>query len=142
MPFDELSLNEFHDIISLRMEVFGVEQQAIYNDLDGYDKKSWHLLVKDNDEIIGTARILPPKLKYNEASFGRVVLKPAFRNKGIAHKMVINIIDFINEATPNEEIKISAMYYLKEFYERYGFKGCSAIYLDCDIQHIDMIKTL
>lgn len=139
--YNELSLDEFHDIISLRMEVFGIEQEAIYNDLDGYDKFCHHLIVSSSDtKIIGTARILPPDLKYPEASFGRIVVAKPFRKNGIGHTIVKMILDFINQEYPEDSIKISAMKYLANFYASYGFKQNSDIYLDCGIEHIDMIK--
>lgn len=138
--FNAIPISDFHDIISLRMEVFGIEQQALYNDLDGYDKDSFHLIVRDKNEIIGTARILPPGLKYSEVSFGRLVVKKEHRNKGIAKKIMKEILFFCHEYYPNINIKISAMKYLEQFYTNYGFKQISKTYLDCGIEHIDMIK--
>ena len=139
--YNELSLDEFHDIISLRMEVFGVEQEAIYNDLDGYDKYCHHLVVSSSDtKVIGTARILAPDLKYPEASFGRIVVDKSFRKQGIGHTIVKMIIDFMDAKYPNTPIKISAMNYLQPFYEGYGFEKASDTYLDCGIEHIDMMR--
>jgi ElaA protein len=139
--YNELSTDEFHDVISLRMEVFGVEQEAIYNDLDGYDKYCHHLVVSSSDtKVIGTARILAPDLKYPEVSFGRIVVDQSFRKQGIGHTIVKMIIDFIDAEYPDTPIKISAMKYLQPFYEGYDFKQASDIYLDCGIEHIDMVR--
>jgi ElaA protein len=123
------------------MEIFGVEQQAIYNDLDGYDKNCHHLIVTNTEEkIIGTARILPPGLKYKEASFGRIVLEKSYRKQKIGHTIINMLIDFITDKYPEDDIKISAMKYLENFYSSYKFSQIGNIYLDCGIEHIDMIR--
>ena len=137
--YTDLSLDEFHDIIALRIEIFAVEQQAIYNDLDGYDKNCFHLIGRNaEDKIIASARVLPPELKYPQASFGRVVLDKDYRKKGTGHIMIEVINEFILDKYPDAGIKISAMLYLEKFYEEHHFKRTSDIYLDCDIKHIDM----
>ncbi len=140
-PFSKLSLDELHDCVSLRMEVFAVEQNAPYNDLDGYDKKAFHLIGKNQqDTIISTARILAPGAKFPEASFGRVVLDKKYRGNGLGHEMIHQMNQFISRTFPSIPTKISAMLYLKEFYESHGFEQTSDTYLDCGIEHIDMIK--
>ncbi len=139
--YTDLSLDEFHDLVSLRMEVFAVEQNAPYNDLDGYDKKAYHLIGKTEEEIIiSTARILVPGAKYPQASFGRVVLDKEFRGTGLGHEMIIQMNRFIEDNFPNSGTKISAMLYLQKFYESHGFARTSDVYLDCGIEHIDMEK--
>ena len=137
--YQELSLNEFHDIISLRIEIFSVEQEVFYNDLDGYDKHSHHVICRNAvGEIIGTARLLPPLLKYEQSSFGRVVIKKTERGTGLGHEMVKLMNDFLLKKYPESGIKISAMLYLKEFYETHGYHKTSDVYPDCGIDHIDM----
>lgn len=139
--YSELTLDEFHDLVSLRMEVFAVEQNAPYNDLDGYDKKAFHLLGKTEEgNIISTARILIPGAKYDKASFGRVVLDKNYRGKGLGHEMVKQMNQFITDNFPKSGTQISAMLYLQKFYESHGFLRTSDVYLDCGIDHIDMIK--
>lgn len=137
--YKDLSLDEFHDIISLRIEIFSVEQEVFYNDLDGYDKQSHHVICKNEEgEIIGTARMLPPKLKYPQASFGRVVIKKTDRGTGLGHEMIKVMNKFLLSKYPDAGIKISAMLYLKDFYEAHGYYKTSDIYPDCGIDHIDM----
>ena len=81
-PYSELNLNEFHDIIRLRLKAFVVEQNCTYLDLDGKDKKCYHLICRDGfGKVISTARILPPGLSYSEVSIGRVVIDEASRGK-------------------------------------------------------------
>lgn len=137
--YKELTLDEFHDIISLRIEIFSVEQEVFYNDLDGYDKNAYHLIGKNsNGKIVATARMLAPKVKYPQASFGRVVIEKVERGHGTGHKMVKLMNSFLLEKFPTSGIKISAMLYLKKFYETHGYKKTSGVYLDCGIDHIDM----
>ncbi len=137
--YRNLTLDEFHDIISLRIEIFSVEQEVFYNDLDGYDKNCHHVICKDNEgEIIGTARLLPPKLKYPKSSFGRVVIKKTERGIGLGHEMVKVMNNFLLTEYPDAGIKISAMLYLNDFYESHGYLRTSDVYPDCGIDHIDM----
>ena len=137
--YRDLTLDEFHDIISLRIEIFSVEQEVFYNDLDGYDKNCHHVICQNKkEEIIGTARLLPPKLKYPQSSFGRVVIKKTERGTGLGHEMVKLMNNFLLDAYPEAGIKISAMLYLKEFYETHGYHKTSEVYPDCGIDHIDM----
>lgn len=140
--YSDLTLDVFHDIISLRMEVFNVEQEVFYNDLDGYDKDAYHLIGKNKEgEIIATARILKPRAKYDKASFGRVVIDKPNRGNGFGHEMVVFMNDFVEQKFPEAGCKISAMLYLQEFYESHGYKRTSDVYPDCGIDHIDMENT-
>jgi ElaA protein len=78
--FNELSVVEFHDIVAVRLKTFVVEQNCIYQDLDGKDKKCYHLICRDGKgDIVATARILPPGISYGEVSIGRVVLQEELR---------------------------------------------------------------
>ena len=139
--YKELSLDEFHDIISLRIEIFSVEQEVFYNDLDGYDKDAHHLIGRNKaGKIIATSRILKPGAKYDKASFGRVVIDKAARGNAYGHEMVKFMNDFISKNFPKAGCKISGMLYLKQFYEGHGYKKSSDVYLDCGIEHIDMIN--
>ena len=83
--YSELSLDEFHDMIALRIEVFVVEQNCPYQELDGKDKSSLHVLAKENGRIIGTTRVVPPGMSYDEVAIGRVVIDPSYRGTGLGH---------------------------------------------------------
>lgn len=132
--FYELSLDELYEILKLRSEVFVVEQQCLYLDIDDLDRQSEHLLVVENERIIGYIRLMPPGLKYPEASLGRVVLSQTFRHSDIGKTMVL-------EAMKQSErpIRISAQYYLKSFYEHLGFEQVGELYLEDGIEHIEML---
>jgi len=130
----ELSANEVENIFSLRSEVFVVEQDCVYQDIDGKDQKAKHVLGKKDGEIVAYARIFKPGEYFKEASFGRAVVKKTERGKGVGDELVINCLENINE----EEIKISAQSYLKGFYGKHGFKVEGNEYLEDGIPHTAM----
>jgi len=133
----ELSTNEVENIFSLRSEVFVVEQDCVYQDIDGKDQKAKHVLGKKDGEIVAYARIFKPGEYFKEASFGRAVVKKTERGKGVGDELVINCLENINE----EEIKISAQSYLKGFYGKHGFKAEGNEYLEDGIPHTAMFIT-
>ena len=130
----ELSTSEVENIFSLRSEVFVVEQDCVYQDIDGKDQKAKHVLGKKNNEIVAYARIFKPGEYFKEASFGRAVVKKTERGKGVGDELVINCLENITE----EEIKISAQSYLKGFYGKHGFKAEGKEYLEDGIPHTAM----
>ena len=130
----ELSPNEVENIFSLRSEVFVVEQDCVYQDIDGKDQKAKHVLGKKNNEIVAYARIFKPGEYFKEASFGRAVVKKTERGKGVGDELVITCLENITE----EEIKISAQSYLKGFYGKHGFKAEGKEYLEDGIPHTAM----
>ena len=130
----ELSTREVENIFSLRSEVFVVEQDCVYQDIDGKDQKAKHVLGKKNNEIVAYARIFKPGEYFKEASFGRAVVKKTERGKGVGDELVKNCLENITE----EEIKISAQSYLKGFYGKHGFKAEGKEYLEDGIPHTAM----
>ena len=132
--FDELDNKTLHHIFLLRLEVFVVEQECVYQDIDGKDQKAKHVLGKKNNEIVAYARIFKPGEYFKEASFGRAVVKKTERGKGVGDELVKNCLENITE----EEIKISAQSYLKGFYGKHGFKAEGNEYLEDGIPHTAM----
>ena len=130
----ELSTNEVENIFSLRSEVFVVEQDCVYQDIDGKDQKAKHVLGKKENDIVAYARIFKPGDYFKEASFGRAVVKKTERGKGVGDELVKNCLEIITE----EEIKISAQSYLKGFYGKHGFKSEGNEYLEDGIPHTAM----
>ena len=130
----ELSTNEVENIFSLRLEVFVVEQDCVYQDIDGKDQKAKHVLGKKDNEIVAYARIFKPGEYFKEASFGRAVVKKTERGKGIGDELVMNSIKNISDY----EIKISAQSYLKDFYGKHGFVAKGEEYLEDGIPHTAM----
>ena len=130
----ELSTSEVENIFSLRSEVFVVEQDCVYQDIDGKDQKAKHVLGKKENDIVAYARIFKQGDYFKEASFGRAVVKKTERGKGVGDELVKNCLEIITE----EEIKISAQSYLKGFYGKHGFKSEGNEYLEDGIPHTAM----
>ena len=137
--FSELTAYELYDILKLRSEVFVVEQNCIYQDIDSNDKLSYHLFLEDKEEIIAYLRVLPKGVSYPEASIGRVLTKADYRKKGLSREMVNRAISFIVNTLEEKEIRISAQSYLLGFYNSLGFEPVSDIYLEDGIEHIEML---
>ena len=138
--FDKLSLQELHDIYALRSEVFVVEQDCVYQDIDGKDLSSIHVLGFENKKLVAYARILDEGLSYsNYASIGRIVTSPAVRGNNHGHDLVDVAIEVCQKKFLGQPIKISAQAHLENFYNKHGFKATGEAYLEDDIPHIGMI---
>lgn len=141
--YNELTVDEFFDILYLRTEVFVVEQDCPYQEVDNKDKESFHLfgISKDN-KVIAVSRILPQGLSYDEISVGRVAVKKDYRGKGIADEMMLKTLSFINKEFGQQPIRISAQEYLLSFYNRHGFSQVGNGYLEDNIPHVEMLKPI
>jgi len=137
--FEDLSLGELYDILKLRSEIFVVEQNCPYQDLDGKDKVSYHLFLEDNGVVIAALRIIPENISYKEMSIGRVVVKKSYRGKGISKDMMGKAIGFITENLKKDGIRLSGQAYLVDFYEALGFKKVSDVYLEDGIEHFEFL---
>ena len=135
--FNELSTIEFHDIIQLRLAVFVVEQDCVYQDLDGKDTSALHMLGKtEKGEIIATARILIENS--GKVIVGRVVVDDNYRKYGIGKELMKQTISDINRLMGNVQINISAQKYLLNFYTSLGFISTDNEYLEDGIAHVEM----
>lgn len=137
--FSELSPQELYAILQLRSEVFVVEQDCVYQDLDGKDEKAMHLFGLKNDKIIAYTRIFKSGDYFEEASIGRVVVAKAERQHQYGYDIMNASIDYIKNELKESIIKISAQAYLKRFYDSFGFKEIGEEYLEDDIPHIAML---
>ena len=137
--FKELSTDELYTILQLRNEVFVVEQNCIYQDADSKDSISFHLSGWDGVNLVAYCRILPPGVSYTEASIGRVVSSPQYRNKGYGKQLMNEAIIHTLAQFECNTIKISAQLYLQKFYEQLGFIKLSDSYLEDNIPHIEML---
>ena len=139
--YNDLSINEFHDIIALRIKAFVVEQNCTYQDLDGKDKKAYHLIVRNGmGDIVATSRLLPPGLSYeNECAIGRVVIDETIRGQGIGHDLMDRCVKFSILEFGETPIKISAQKHLEKYYEQHDFKSTGNEYLEDGIPHVEMI---
>jgi len=136
--FQELSVNELYAILQLRSEVFVVEQNCPYQDLDGKDHEALHLMGFDETGLIAYARLLKPGMSYKEAAIGRVVVAPGKRGKNSGRELMIQAIEQCSNAFGTDTIIISAQQYLEKFYSSLGFVTESNVYLEDDIPHIKM----
>ena len=137
--FDQLSLQELYTILTLRTNVFVVEQACPYPEVDGKDPNCLHLLGTINGELVAYLRILQAGLRYDEVSIGRVVIKPSHRGKGLGRLMMEQAIHCITNEWKESQIKIGAQAYLEKFYQSLGFEPVSEVYLEDDIPHLDML---
>lgn len=137
--FDELSNKELYSILRLRSEIFVVEQNCVYQDLDNKDLNAYHLMAVENGELIGYLRILNKGVSYKEASIGRVVVKKEYRRKKLGLEIINKGIDFIINTLQEKEVRISAQVYAKNLYEKAGFVEVSEEYLEDDIPHVEML---
>jgi ElaA protein len=137
--FNTLTPNELYQALRLRSEVFIVEQNCPYLDEDNKDQDSWHLMGSTKDKLIAYVRILPAGLSFKEVSIGRVVNSPSVRNTGVGRQLMHKAIDTTWDLFGKQNIRIGAQLYLLKFYESLGFKGVSDIYLEDNIEHIEMV---
>ena len=137
--FNQLTLQELYTILTLRTDIFVVEQVCPYPELDGKDPDCLHLLGKENGELIAYLRMLPAGLSYASASIGRVAVRPSHRGQGLSREMMEQAITYIGEVWQEEQIQIGAQAYLEDFYRSLGFDCISEPYLEDGISHIEMV---
>jgi len=138
--FKALSLEELYSAMELRAEVFIVEQNCVYQDVDGKDSKALHILGEIDGKIVAYARVFGAGDYFGKPSIGRVVVKPEFRKLKLGHELMRVSIEALEEAFGKGGIEISAQLYLKAFYESHGFSPIGAPYLEDDIPHIRMLR--
>jgi len=140
--FDEFTPRNLYDVLKLRQDIFIIEQNCIYDDMDGLDAKSRHVLLLDAGNILaGYLRILPPDIKFEEYSLGRIAVKKDYRGQGLGRKIVQKGIDTVRSSEARS-IRIEAQAHLEDFYKETGFITVSGIYSVDDIPHLQMILTL
>lgn len=139
--FDELTINELHDLMQLRSEVFVVEQDCVYQDIDGKDRKALHVIGIKDQTIVAYTRCFAPGIYFKEAAIGRVVVPKIERKYGYGHDIMKASLDAIESHYKTKEIKLSAQEHLKKFYESHGFTQLGEGYLEDGIPHIAMVKT-
>ncbi len=138
--FEELAPAELYAILRLRSEVFVVEQNCVFLDMDDKDQQCFHLLGYENDLLAAYTRLVPPGVAYELPSIGRVVTSPAARKSGYGRQLMEKSIEETNRLFGPQRIKIGAQLYLRNFYSSLGFEQTSAVYLEDGIDHIEMIR--
>lgn len=138
--FNELDRKELYDLLALRTDIFVVEQNCPYPELDYHDQQAQHILLYSGRTLAAYARALPPGSVYKEPSIGRVAVKVNFRGKGLARKVFEMALSELENSHPKNRIKLQAQRYLEGFYSEYGFKPVTEPYADYGIMHVDMIR--
>ena len=138
--FNELTLDSLYEVLQLRAEVFVVEQNCPYQDVDGKDQKAMHILGYHKEQLVAYTRVFEPGYYFDNASIGRVVVKENVRQYGFGKDIMKASIAFIEDTLDLSTIELSAQTYLKKFYNDLGFKEIGEGYLEDDIPHIRMIK--
>ncbi len=137
--FHQLSLNNLYDIMHLRQQVFVIEQDCLYQDLDGLDRDAHHLWCYRGDVLQAYLRSLPPQQEGGYSIMGRIVTAPPARGTGLGRELVARGIAYNCAQWPNSCIKIGAQAHLEGFYEEYGFLKMGDVYDEDGIPHIDMV---
>lgn len=142
VSFDQLSPLQLYAILKLRSEVFVVEQQCIFLDMDDKDPHCYHLMGWKDKELVATTRLVPPGISYPEASIGRVATSLSIRRTGIGKELMERSIALAIDLFKTNTLVIGAQLYLEKFYSNLGFRKSSEIYLEDGIEHIEMTLIL
>ena len=158
-PFDELALAELYELLRLRVEIFVVEQNCPFQDIDGMDNRAYHLLGytdageladlgyglvlyanTDAGELAAYARLFDADISYAQVAIGRVAVGLAYRRHGLGQELMQQAVAQCEMLFGAQAIKLGAQLYLKQFYEGFGFKQCGEEYLEDGIPHIPMLR--
>jgi ElaA protein len=138
-PFAALTLNELYSLLALRIKVFVIEQDCIYQDLDGKDAACFHLMGLDEAQnLLATARILPAGVSYPEVAIGRVTIDESARGTGEGHQLMQACMDFIRQTYGAVPVTLSAQKHLENFYASHHFTSTGKEYLEDGIPHVEM----
>lgn len=141
IPWAEIGRDDLYDALTLRQEVFSVEQACAYLDCDGLDRQSVHLLGRDaSGSLVAYARLMDAGVKYAEPSIGRVVTHASVRRTGVGRALMTEAIARVTQAFGERPIRIGAQRYLERFYGSLGFVVASAPYLEDGIPHVEMVR--
>jgi ElaA protein len=139
MPFEDLRVGELYEVLRLRSEVFVVEQQCIYQDIDGADLEAMHLLGVQGEELMAYARCFAPGVKFAEASIGRVLTRQSARGTGLGHTLMEQAVAAVSQVWGPQAIRIGAQAHLQGFYAKHGFKDVGKPYIEDGIPHLEML---
>ncbi len=138
--YSELTTRELYDILQLRSEVFVVEQDCVYQDIDGKDSMALHLFAYKKEVLVAYARLFKPGDYFKDASIGRVVVKQTERKHGYGHQLMETANEAIDSLYKVSKIHLSAQEYLEKFYNTHGYQRVGEGYLEDGIPHIGMEK--
>lgn len=142
LTFEKLQLHQLYDLLKLRMSVFIVEQNCVYQDIDDNDDKAIHVLAYHKSHLVAYSRIFAPGIiEESCACIGRILTRKESRGKGVGKMIVQKSIDYCKQNFVGEAIKISAQSHLRNFYQEFGFKRAGSLYLEDGIPHCTMFLT-
>lgn len=139
-PFAELSPHDVHDILRLRQDVFIVEQDCVFGEIDGRDPLAVHVLGRRGDALVAYARAFPPGVVAEEASIGRVVTDPSVRGTGLGRSLMREALRVVGALAPEADVRVAAQAHLEAFYASLGFRPVAQPYLEDGIRHLDMVR--
>ncbi len=142
--FDDLPIRDWYAASAARVEVFVMEQNCPFQDNDGADLHSWHLLGWSREnraaELVAYCRIVDAGVKFPEPSIGRVVTPGKFRRGGYGRLLMAEAVRRIESVHPGQANRIGAQARLEKFYEDFGYRTVSDIYLEDGIEHLEMLR--
>ncbi len=138
--FDALTPRELYAILQLRSEVFVVEQNCVYQDMDNKDQFCFHVMCWQDNKLVAYTRLVPPGVAYPEPSIGRVITSKEVRRTGLGKTLIEKSIAEILKIYGQTPIKIGAQLYLKKFYESFDFEESGDVYDEDGIPHIPMTR--
>lgn len=145
LPFTALSGAQMYETMQLRSEVFVVEQNCVFPDMDGKDAQCMHLLgtqqIDGASVLVAYARCLPKGLAFAEVSIGRVVTRPSARGMGLGHPLIKQAITACDDTWGPQPIRIGAQARLKDFYQQHGFVDMHLPYMEDGIAHLEMLRS-
>ncbi len=137
--FDALSVAELYALLQLRTEVFAVEQNCAFQDMDGADAQATHLMGQQGGQLLAYARCFPAGIKFTEASIGRVVTRSQVRRTGLGHLLMQRAVASVCSLWGSQPIRIGAQARLKDFYSQHGFVDVGKPYIEDGIDHLEML---
>lgn len=144
LRFDELKCEQLYALLRLRSEVFVVEQNCVFQDMDGLDDQAMHLLgtrvVEGASQLVAYVRCFPAGVVFAEASIGRVVTRQSARGGGLGHVLMDQAVRALHQHWGVQPIRIGAQAHLKDFYQRHGFADVGRPYVEDGIPHLEMLR--
>lgn len=136
----DLTMTQMYAVLAAREAVFVVEQRCAYQELDGLDFRSHHLIGWSGAEVAAYLRVVEPGAKFAEPSIGRVLTTLPFRRSGLGRQLMHQALQHVEQSYAGQSIRISAQTYLDAFYGSFGFVACSEPYLEDGIPHLEMLR--
>lgn len=137
---EQFTPRQLYAVAAARIEVFVVEQNCVYQELDGLDLGARHLTGWSGGNVAAYLRVLGPDTRFAEPSIGRIITTRPFRGTGVGRKLVALGLEEAERLYPAQAIRISAQAHLQRFYGEFGFVTDSAEYLEDGIPHVEMLR--